>query len=47
MFDELRVSNRARRTMVPSFMDNIKWYSLQENAHLMFGIQESPARIIC
>ena len=39
MFDELRSVTRAKRTMVPSFMDNIKWYNLQENAHLMFGIQ--------
>ncbi|MCK7532837.1 MAG: hypothetical protein MZV63_18275 [Marinilabiliales bacterium] len=39
MFDELRSVTGARRTMVPSFIDNIKWYNLQENAHLMFGIQ--------
>lgn len=39
MFDELRSVTGAKRTMVPSFMDNIKWYNLQENAHLMFGIQ--------
>jgi outer membrane protein OmpA-like peptidoglycan-associated protein len=40
MFDELRSVTGAKRTMVPSFIDNIKWYNLQENAHLMFGIQE-------
>jgi len=39
MFDELRAVTGAKRTMVPSFMDNIKWYNLQENAHLMFGIR--------
>ncbi|MGB8490251.1 MAG: phosphate ABC transporter substrate-binding/OmpA family protein [Bacteroidales bacterium] len=39
MFDELRSVTGAKRTMVPSFIDNIKWYDLQENAHLMFGIQ--------
>jgi hypothetical protein len=39
MFDELRSVTGAKRTMVPSFMDNIKWYNLQENAYLMFGIQ--------
>jgi outer membrane protein OmpA-like peptidoglycan-associated protein len=39
MFDELRSVTGAKRTMVPSFMDNIKWYNLQENAQLMFGIQ--------
>jgi outer membrane protein OmpA-like peptidoglycan-associated protein len=39
MFDELRSVTGAKRTIVPSFMDNIKWYNLQENAHLMFGIQ--------
>jgi outer membrane protein OmpA-like peptidoglycan-associated protein len=39
MFDELRSVTGAKRTMVPSFIDNIKWYNLQENAHLMFGIQ--------
>jgi outer membrane protein OmpA-like peptidoglycan-associated protein len=39
MFDELRSVTGAKRTVVPSFMDNIKWYTLQENAQLMFGIQ--------
>ncbi len=39
MFDELRSVTGAKRTIVPSFMDNIKWYNLQENAHQMFGIQ--------
>jgi outer membrane protein OmpA-like peptidoglycan-associated protein len=39
MFDELRSVTGAKRASVPSFMDNIKWYNLQENAHLMFGIQ--------
>jgi len=39
MFEELRSVTGARSTMVPSFVDNIKWYNLQENAHLMFGIQ--------
>ncbi len=39
MFDELRSVTGAKRAMVPSFMDNIKWYNLQENAYLMFGIQ--------
>ena len=39
MFEELRSVTGARSTMVPSFADNIKWYNLQENAQLMFGIQ--------
>jgi outer membrane protein OmpA-like peptidoglycan-associated protein len=39
MFDELRSVTGARRNVVPSFMDNIKWYTLQENAYRMFGIQ--------
>jgi outer membrane protein OmpA-like peptidoglycan-associated protein len=39
MFDELRSVTGAKRDMVPSFMDNIKWYNLHENAYLMFGIQ--------
>jgi outer membrane protein OmpA-like peptidoglycan-associated protein len=41
MFDELRSVTGAKRTVVPSFMDNIKWYTLQENAQRMFGIQGS------
>jgi outer membrane protein OmpA-like peptidoglycan-associated protein len=41
MFDELRSVTGVKRTIVPSFMDNIKWYTLQENAFLMFGIQGS------
>jgi outer membrane protein OmpA-like peptidoglycan-associated protein len=41
MFDELRSVTGLKRTIVPSFMDNIKWYTLQENAYLMFGIQSS------
>ncbi len=39
MFDELRSVTGVKRAMVPSFMDNIKWYNLQENAYLMYGIQ--------
>jgi outer membrane protein OmpA-like peptidoglycan-associated protein len=39
MFDELRSVTGTKRTLVPSFMDNIKWYTLQENASMMFGIQ--------
>ena len=39
MFEELRSVTGARKTLVPSFMDNIKWYNLQENARLMFGIE--------
>ncbi|MCK7461936.1 MAG: hypothetical protein MZU84_07705 [Sphingobacterium sp.] len=49
MFDELRSVTGAKRTIVPSFMDNIKWYTLQENAHLMFGIRGSctvPGRML-
>ncbi len=41
MFDELRSVTGAKRTVVPAFVDNIKWYTLQENARLMFGIQEA------
>lgn len=43
MFDELRSVTGVKRAMVPSFMDNIKWYNLQENAYLMFGIQGTAA----